>query len=71
MVVHDLGELVRSHGGDCWAEILESLIPGSKESGILGGGISGELVGCVEGAFEGGEIEGVGGVGEVGGRDEK
>lgn len=71
MVVHDRGELVRSHGGDCWAKILKTLIPGCKESSIFGVGVSWELVGCVEGTLERGEIESGGGIGDVGGWDEK
>jgi hypothetical protein len=50
---------------------LEGFLGGCKDGDVGLGVEGGNFVGRVEGAFEGGEIEGVEGVGDVGGRDEE
>lgn len=71
MVVHDFGKVVRCHVCNCGAEALEGRVGGGEDGyvGLVAEG--GHLVGGVEGAFEGGYVEGVQGVGDVGGWDEE
>ena len=47
VVVHDGGDLVRGHGGDCGAEGLEGCVVGSEDGDVLGGGNRGHFVACV------------------------
>ena len=71
VVIQYCGELIGGHVCDCGSEVLESFVRGREDGyvGLIGEG--GDLVGGVEGAFEGGDVEGVQGVGNVGGWNEQ
>jgi len=71
VIVHDLTDLIRGHGGDRWAESLECCVPRCEEGDAGGGGVDGQPVSCVQGTLERSEVEGGGRVCDVGGRDEE
>lgn len=59
MVVHYCCKLVRGHGCNYVSEGLESFVLGSEDCDVWCGE-GGEFVGCVDGALEGCEVEGLG-----------
>lgn len=71
VVVHYLAEFFDCHVGDCGAEVFKGRIVGGEDGYVGGVGECGKLVGGVEGALEGCEVEGCGGPGDVGGGNEE
>lgn len=67
MVIEDFGKLVSSHVENCGAESLKCFITWDEEGAVCGFGEVIRLFGFEECAFEGGEVECVDGVGEIGG----